>query len=165
MKGFHLPVDKPKQLKAFSVNQSFNLLDLKLECPPLIATTKIDVSAKANAVATIGVAASGSIIPPKFDDFSIITSAFPYFIPIHELTNSPGLTADFDSSVTLVAGLTTVCSLLFVSRHFANVLQGALDSGKIQVYQVGISGLSFPGHVILHFPLPPTYTLTIRSII
>ncbi|KAF5381809.1 hypothetical protein D9615_005580 [Tricholomella constricta] len=80
-------VDNSKALSPLSVNKNFNLLDQQLSCPPITGSIKIDVDAKANAVATIGVAASGTIIPPKVKDFAIITS----------------LTADIDGAVTMVA--------------------------------------------------------------
>ncbi|RDB15048.1 hypothetical protein Hypma_005455 [Hypsizygus marmoreus] len=82
-------IDKSKTLSPLSVNKNFNLLNQQLSCPPITASVKIDVDAKANAVATIGVAASGTIIPPKVEDFAVITS----------------LTADLDGSLTMLAGL------------------------------------------------------------
>ncbi|GLB41232.1 hypothetical protein LshimejAT787_0904470 [Lyophyllum shimeji] len=86
-------VDKSQALKPLTVDKNFNLLSKQLSCPPITASLKIDVDAKANAVATVGVAASGTIVPPKVDDFAIITS----------------LTGDLDGSVTMVA--TASCTL------------------------------------------------------
>jgi hypothetical protein len=83
-------VDKSKTLSPISVNKNFNLLDKKLECPPLTASLKIDVNAKADAMASIGVAASGTIVPPKIEDFALIA----------------GLKANLDGSLTMAAGLT-----------------------------------------------------------
>ncbi|KAF8066939.1 hypothetical protein FPV67DRAFT_1417007 [Lyophyllum atratum] len=80
-------VDKSKTLSPLTVDKNFNLLNQQVSCPPITASLKIDVDAKANAVATIGVAASGTIIPPKVKDFAVITT----------------LTADLDGSVTMVA--------------------------------------------------------------
>lgn len=80
-------VDKSKVLTPLSLNKKFNLLDQKLSCPPITAAMKIDVDAKANAAASIGVAASGTIIPPKVKDFAIITS----------------LDADIDGTLTMIA--------------------------------------------------------------
>ncbi|KAG6864360.1 hypothetical protein C0991_010233, partial [Blastosporella zonata] len=80
-------VDKSQTLSALTVDQPFNLLNEQLSCPPITASLKIDVDAKASVIPTIGVAASGTIIPPKITDFSVITS----------------LTGDINGSVTMQA--------------------------------------------------------------
>ncbi|KAG6856513.1 hypothetical protein H0H87_003601 [Tephrocybe sp. NHM501043] len=80
-------VDKSKTLAPLTVNKNFNLLNKQVSCPPITASLKIDVDAKAKAIATIGVAASGTIVPPKVSDFAVITS----------------LTGDIDGAVTLKA--------------------------------------------------------------
>lgn len=67
-------IDKSKTLDPLDVNKKFNLLNQEISCPPVSASLNIDVDAKAHALATIGVAASGTIIPPKVDDFAIISS-------------------------------------------------------------------------------------------
>lgn len=79
-------VDKSKTLKELSVDKNFNLLTQELSCPPITASVKIDVDAKANALATIGVAASGTIIPPKVEDFAVITSMFLFTVLPHRPT-------------------------------------------------------------------------------
>ncbi|KAK0495454.1 hypothetical protein EDD18DRAFT_241861 [Armillaria luteobubalina] len=61
-KSFNIPVD---------VDQTFNLLNESISCPPIDADLNIGVTAKAHALATLGVSASGTIIPPKIDDFGI----------------------------------------------------------------------------------------------
>ncbi len=63
--SFDIPVD---------VDQSFNLVNETVNCPPVSAKLNIDVQAKAHAVATIGVAASGTIVPPNIDNFGITAS-------------------------------------------------------------------------------------------
>ncbi|KDR73200.1 hypothetical protein GALMADRAFT_212663 [Galerina marginata CBS 339.88] len=52
-------VDQSKTLAPLDVDKSFNLVDKSISCPPVDASVKIDVDAKAHAVASIGVAASG----------------------------------------------------------------------------------------------------------
>ena len=69
-------VDQSTTLPPVSVNKTFNILDETLSCPPVEGRLKIDVSVKADAVAAIGVAAEGTIIPPKISDFAITTSKF-----------------------------------------------------------------------------------------
>ncbi|KAJ2912665.1 hypothetical protein MD484_g7761, partial [Candolleomyces efflorescens] len=105
-------LDKSVTLPPLNVDKTFNVLDQELSCPPIEARLKLDVSAKANAVAAIGVAAEGTIVPPKIDDFAVTAT----------------LNADLNGAVNLTGGLT-----------------GSIDSGKINVFQVGIPGLDFPG--------------------
>ena len=56
------------------MDKQFNLVDESISCPPVSARLKIDVDAKANALATIGAAVSGTLVPPKIDTFALITS-------------------------------------------------------------------------------------------
>ena len=65
-------VNKSTTLPPVDVDKSFNLVDKSISCPPVDASVKIDVDAKAHAVATIGVAASGTVVPPKVSDFALI---------------------------------------------------------------------------------------------
>ncbi|KAG6867774.1 hypothetical protein C0993_011259 [Termitomyces sp. T159_Od127] len=58
-------------LPPLNIDQDFNLLNAQLSCPPITASLTVDVDAKAHAVAAIGVAASGTIIPPNVEDFSV----------------------------------------------------------------------------------------------
>ncbi|KAK0443582.1 hypothetical protein EV421DRAFT_1804652 [Armillaria borealis] len=62
-KSFDIPVD---------VDQTFNLLNESISCPSIDASLNINVAAKAHALATLGVSASGTLLPiPKIDDFGI----------------------------------------------------------------------------------------------
>ncbi|KAF9466288.1 hypothetical protein BDZ94DRAFT_1306284 [Collybia nuda] len=78
-------IDESKVLDPIDFDKKFNLLNQEISCPPLAASLNIDVDTKAHALATIGVAASGTIVPPKVDDFALISS----------------LTADINGSVDL----------------------------------------------------------------
>ncbi|TFK33758.1 hypothetical protein BDQ12DRAFT_614698 [Crucibulum laeve] len=80
-------VNKNTTLSPFDIDKTFNLVDQKLSCPPLAAGLKVDVDAKAHALASIGVAASGTIVPPKIDDFAIVST----------------LSADLSGSIDMVA--------------------------------------------------------------
>jgi hypothetical protein len=99
-------IDKSTTLDPLAVDKKFNLLDQEISCPPVSASLKIDVDAKANALATIGVAASGTIIPPKMDDFAIISSTLRSLFSTQEistkLTISLGLTAEINGSLDLL---------------------------------------------------------------
>ena len=65
---------KSINLPPVNIDKQFNLVDESLSCPPVSARLKIDVDAKATALATIGVAVSGTILPPKIDSFALVTS-------------------------------------------------------------------------------------------
>ncbi|KAF8186252.1 hypothetical protein BJ912DRAFT_467768 [Pholiota molesta] len=80
-------VNKSTTLPPFDIDQPFNLVNQTVSCPPVAATVKIDVNAKTHAVATIGVAASGTILPPNVDSFAVIV----------------GLDASIDGTVTMLA--------------------------------------------------------------
>ncbi|KAF4610324.1 hypothetical protein D9613_010280 [Agrocybe pediades] len=80
-------VNKSTTLQPLDVDKSFNLLDQSLSCGSIEGKVKIDVNAKAHAVASIGVAASGTVVPPKVSDFSIIA----------------GLTASIDGTIDMQA--------------------------------------------------------------
>ncbi|KIM37638.1 hypothetical protein M413DRAFT_258841 [Hebeloma cylindrosporum] len=104
------------KLPAVNVDKQFNLVDESISCPPVNARLKIDVDAKAHALATIGVAVTGTMLPPKIDTFALLTN----------------LNAELDGTINVQAGVT-----------------GTLDSGKVQIFQVGIPGLDFPGILTL----------------
>ncbi|KAJ7282823.1 hypothetical protein C8J57DRAFT_1296618 [Mycena rebaudengoi] len=59
-------------LPPLSFDQTVTLFDQQLSCEPVDASLKVDLDGKADATAAIGVAAVGTIIPPKFDDFGVV---------------------------------------------------------------------------------------------
>ncbi|KAG6820027.1 hypothetical protein H0H93_006365 [Arthromyces matolae] len=81
-------VNKSETLAPFSVDQPFNLFNQQVSCPPITASLSIDVDAKANAIATIGVAASGTIVPPEVKDFAVITTLQLAVTPSVEVTGT-----------------------------------------------------------------------------
>ncbi|KAF4610321.1 hypothetical protein D9613_010283 [Agrocybe pediades] len=83
-------IDKSKVLPPVDVNKNFTLIDESVSCPPLDARLKVDVEANAHASASIGVAVTGTILPPKIDDFAVITS----------------LSADLQGAMDIAAGIT-----------------------------------------------------------
>ncbi|KAG6877409.1 hypothetical protein C0992_010015 [Termitomyces sp. T32_za158] len=114
-------------LPPFSVDQDFNLLNAQLSCPPITASLTVDVDAKANFVAAIGVAASGTIIPPTVEDFSVIISERSFS------TKSPTKASlDMSGDINGTASMKATAS-------------GTLDSGKLKIFEQGIPGLDFPG--------------------
>ncbi|KAJ3573067.1 hypothetical protein NP233_g2672 [Leucocoprinus birnbaumii] len=95
-------VDKSTKLKPFDLNKSFNLIDKKIDCSAPLPVgskvnatvgvsgeVKVDVDAKVHAVASLGVVAAGTVIPPKVTDFGITS----------------GLTANLDSTIKMTAGV------------------------------------------------------------
>lgn len=71
-------VDKSTTLTPVDVDKTFNLLDKSISCPPVDASVKVDADAKAHAVASIGVAATGTILPPEVTSFSLVAGTL-YF--------------------------------------------------------------------------------------
>ncbi|KAF7292106.1 hypothetical protein MIND_01237300 [Mycena indigotica] len=58
-------IDKSRALPAIDFNKQATLFEQSLDCPPVSAKISVDVNAKAHAVVTLGVAAAGTIVPPK----------------------------------------------------------------------------------------------------
>lgn len=56
------------------MDQTFNLLNESVSCQPIDAKLNINVAAKAYALATLGVSASGTVVPPNINDFAIRAS-------------------------------------------------------------------------------------------
>ncbi|GLB45261.1 putative expressed protein [Lyophyllum shimeji] len=63
-----------KELKPVDVSKNFPLFSKSISCagPPAIdASVSAEIDAKAHAVITLGVAAAGTIVPPKLSDFGL----------------------------------------------------------------------------------------------
>lgn len=84
---FH--ADKSRRIKPLEVDVKFNLIDKTIGCSeefgnftsvnPRVGVSgnvKVDVEVKARAVMNIGVAACGTIIPPRVDNFRITSSEY-----------------------------------------------------------------------------------------
>lgn len=67
------------ELQPINIDEQFNLFNQTLGCGAEQATVNIDVAAQASALVTIGVAATGTLVPPDFIDFSVITSGWRVF--------------------------------------------------------------------------------------
>ncbi|KAJ7251009.1 hypothetical protein C8J57DRAFT_1666876 [Mycena rebaudengoi] len=85
----NVSIDKSKELPPVDFNKNANLFNESLSCPPIAANVAVDVNAKAHAIVTVGVAASGTVYPPMIKDFQIVSS----------------LTADLNGDIHLVADL------------------------------------------------------------
>lgn len=90
-----------KDLPAINVDETFPIFEQSIACPAngaipaFDASLKADVNGKVNAVITLGAAASGTIVPPKLDDFGVFA----------------GLDADLSATLTL-SGSASVRSTL-----------------------------------------------------
>ncbi|KAJ7585204.1 hypothetical protein C8J56DRAFT_788976 [Mycena floridula] len=84
-----IDLSKTVTLPPIDVSKKVSLLDKSISCGPVTASVTADVDAKAHAIVALGVAASGTLVPPKLDDFSITAT----------------VTADLDSSLTMVADI------------------------------------------------------------
>ncbi|KAJ7779695.1 hypothetical protein B0H16DRAFT_1300149 [Mycena metata] len=87
-------VNKSKALPAQDFSKKVSLFDQSVNCPPISASVSADMDATAHAVVTIGIAASGTIVPPAITDFSLVAS----------------LTADLNGELSLTAELSGTVS-------------------------------------------------------
>ncbi|KAF9269765.1 hypothetical protein L218DRAFT_969553 [Marasmius fiardii PR-910] len=71
--------DVTKQLPPINVDKTINLFNEQLTCPAkgaipaFEASIKADTNAKAHVEITVGLAAAGTIVPPKFSEFGVFT--------------------------------------------------------------------------------------------
>jgi len=73
-------VDKTTTLPPFDLDKKFNLVNQEIDCSAAIAGNSsvgvngkvtVDVDAKVHAVVSVGVAATGTIVPPQMDEFGL----------------------------------------------------------------------------------------------
>ncbi|KAJ7150475.1 hypothetical protein C8R43DRAFT_494922 [Mycena crocata] len=65
-------VDKTVDLKPFVFDKKINLLDESIDCGSIKAKVRADLTGHADVLASVGVAATGTLIPPKITDFGVI---------------------------------------------------------------------------------------------
>ncbi|KAH6904651.1 hypothetical protein BKA70DRAFT_527891 [Coprinopsis sp. MPI-PUGE-AT-0042] len=82
-------IDESITFDPIEINESFNVIDQTLACGAIAGSLKIDVAAKARALATIGVAAQGTIAPPSIDNFAITAT----------------VDGDIDGVIKMIAGI------------------------------------------------------------
>jgi hypothetical protein len=116
-------------LKPLDFDKSVNLGNKEIKCGPVSASLSVDLDGQAHATASVGVAATGTIIPPKVSN-----------APIHArfYRSSASQLTDFG----IITGLTAnVAGTLDLKAD----VSGEVDSGKITLLNLGIPGLDFPG--------------------
>jgi hypothetical protein len=79
-------VSKSTTLQPLDVNKYFNLIDQEIDCSAdapvgglnssvgMNGHVTVDVDANVHAVVSLGVAASGTVVPPKVEQFGITSS-------------------------------------------------------------------------------------------
>ena len=81
-----------------------NVLKANVQCPLVEASVNIDVGAEVYAQISLSVIASGSIVPPKLDEFGIITgNLHPLSSVVAGLTGNIGIDANLSGSLDVVA--------------------------------------------------------------
>ncbi|KAL0576061.1 hypothetical protein V5O48_005919 [Marasmius crinis-equi] len=89
-----------KELPPIDVDKTFNIFEEKISCPAqgaipaFDASLKADAIAKAHAVVSVGVAAVGTIIPPKLSEFGVFTGLDADLVGTLRLAGSATGTAD-----------------------------------------------------------------------
>jgi hypothetical protein len=99
-------VKKSVNLKPLALTKSISLLNKSIKCGAAIASLKADLSANAHATASVGVAASGTLIPPKVRPFSPRILVVVWLLIEVQLTDFgiiTGLTASVDGTLDLTA--------------------------------------------------------------
>ncbi|KAJ7616313.1 hypothetical protein DFH06DRAFT_1013030 [Mycena polygramma] len=85
-----IDVSKDINLKPLTFDKSVNLINSQINCGKTSASLQVDMDANANAQATLSVAATGTIVPPKLTSMGVIA----------------GMTADVTGTMTMTADVT-----------------------------------------------------------
>jgi hypothetical protein len=86
------------------VNKDFPIFSGTVACSDFTASLNADMDTQAHAVVTLGIAATGTIIPPKFDVFSVFAGKTHQFYSLI-FTNKiySGLDANFNGALHVKA--------------------------------------------------------------
>ncbi|KAJ7754505.1 hypothetical protein B0H16DRAFT_1316462 [Mycena metata] len=117
------------KLKPLALKKNVNLVNKAVSCGPAGGSLKVDMSANANAQATITVTAKGTVVPPNIPTFLVVA----------------GVTANIGGTVTLAAGLNARALLIPLRTSFDSSQQGHIDSGNVNLLTAAVPGLNFPG--------------------
>ncbi|KAJ7307836.1 hypothetical protein DFH08DRAFT_720040 [Mycena albidolilacea] len=69
-----IDANKTFDLKPLTFSKHVNLINSQLDCGKLSASLQVDMDANSNAQASISVAATGTIIPPKITKFGVVAA-------------------------------------------------------------------------------------------
>ncbi|KAJ6531427.1 hypothetical protein DFH09DRAFT_933845 [Mycena vulgaris] len=145
-------INKSVDLKPLDFNNNVNLLNEQIKCGALTASVKVDLSGKAHAAASVGVAASGTIIPPKITDFAIITGLTANVAGTLDIKADAAGKAD-SGKITLLnvgipgldfPGILTVGPSFQLSAQVTATLDVNLDMKVAINFDVANAQLSFP---------------------
>ncbi|KAJ7719169.1 hypothetical protein B0H14DRAFT_2412305 [Mycena olivaceomarginata] len=67
-----IDVNKNVDLPPLDLNKKINLVNKSIQCGPVTAKVNADLDGSVHAVASVGVAAQGTIIPPKLTDVGLV---------------------------------------------------------------------------------------------
>ncbi|KAJ6483567.1 hypothetical protein C8R47DRAFT_1017685 [Mycena vitilis] len=109
-----IDVNKSVDLKPLDLDKKFTLLNKSIKCGAVNAKVNADVDAKVHAVASVGVAAQGTIIPPKLTDIAFITGLNA------QVTGTLSMTADVAGSIS--SGSITLLNLGIPGLDFPGIL-------------------------------------------
>ncbi|KAJ7674018.1 hypothetical protein DFH06DRAFT_752966 [Mycena polygramma] len=109
-----IDVNKSVDLKPLDLDKKFTLLNKSIKCGAVNAKVNADVDAKVHAVASVGVAAQGTIIPPKLTDIAFITGLNA------QVTGTLTMTADVAGSIS--SGSITLLNLGIPGLDFPGIL-------------------------------------------
>ena len=65
-------------LPPIEFSKTFDVFSTDIQCPPDVASVNVDLGVEVDAQVSLSVVASGSITPPKLNEFGIITGNFPH---------------------------------------------------------------------------------------
>lgn len=105
-----------KNLPPIDVSKTLPLFSQSLSCagpPAFDASIKADATAKAHAVISLGVAAAGTVVPPKLTDFGIFA----------------GLDAQLDGSLVLKGNIAVSFLFFFASFSTIELFVSAIGKG------------------------------------
>jgi len=96
--------NKTQNLPPIEFSKTLNVLRESVQCPLDEASVNIDIGAEVDAQISLSVIASGSIVPPEFDEFSIITgNLHPLSSVVARLIGSTGIDASLLGSLDVVS--------------------------------------------------------------
>ncbi|KAJ7474872.1 hypothetical protein FB451DRAFT_1088510 [Mycena latifolia] len=145
-------VNKSVNLKPLDFTKNVNLVNEQIKCGAVTASLKVDLNGQAHAAVTVGVAATGTIIPPKITDFAIITGLTANVAGTLDLTADVAGKVD-SGKITLVnlgipgldfPGILTVGPSFQVAAQVTASLDVNLDMTVGINFNVDNAQLSFP---------------------
>ena len=119
--------NKTQDLTPIEFSKTLNVFKENVQCSPNEVSVNIDVGAEVDAQISLSVYASGSIVPPKFDDFGIITgNHHPLSSVVAGLIGSTGINASLSGSLDIVANASVRFQETYLTTHMPIIHTGNL---------------------------------------